>query len=63
MGLTIHYQLATTGDQAHARKLIPQLHQAALALPFQHVAKLSSFRATSATGAKASPAIAAYPNF
>ena len=51
MGLTIHYQLATTGDQAHARKLIQQLHQAALALPFQHVAKLSSFRATSATGA------------
>jgi hypothetical protein len=30
MGLTIHYQLATTGDEAHARKLVHQLHQAAL---------------------------------
>ena len=25
MGLTIHYQLAATGDEAHARKLVPQL--------------------------------------
>jgi hypothetical protein len=31
MGLTIHYELATTtGDEAHARKLVQQLRQAAL---------------------------------
>jgi hypothetical protein len=34
MGLTIHYQLATTGDEALARKLVQQLRQAALDLPF-----------------------------
>ena len=30
MGLTIHYQLAATGDEANARKLVQQLRQAAL---------------------------------
>jgi hypothetical protein len=35
MGLTIHYQLATTGDQKHARKLVQQLRQAALDLPLR----------------------------
>ena len=40
MGLTIHYQLATTGDEAHARKLVRQLRQAALDLPFQHVGEI-----------------------
>jgi hypothetical protein len=35
MGLTIHYQLTiTTGDEAHAHKLVQQLRQAALDLPF-----------------------------
>jgi hypothetical protein len=43
MGLTIHYQLATTGGEAHARKLIQQLRQAALDLPFQHVGDLVEF--------------------
>jgi hypothetical protein len=44
MGLTIHYQLATTGDQAHARKVIQELHQAALDLPFQHVGEIVEFQ-------------------
>jgi hypothetical protein len=44
MGLTIHYQLATTGDEAHARKLVQQLRQAALDLPFQHVGEIVEFR-------------------
>jgi hypothetical protein len=35
MGLTIHYQPATTGDQKHARKLVQQLRQAALDLPLR----------------------------
>ena len=43
MGLTIHYQLAATGDEAHARKLVQQLRQAALDLPFQHVGDLVEF--------------------
>ena len=50
MGLTIHYQLATTGDEAHSRKLVQQLRQAALDLPFRMSAKSSSFGATSAIG-------------
>lgn len=29
MVLTIHYQLAATGDEAHARRLVQQLRQAA----------------------------------
>jgi hypothetical protein len=33
MGLTIHYQLAATGDEAHSRKLVQPLRQAALDLP------------------------------
>jgi hypothetical protein len=37
MGLTIHYQFATAGDEAHSRKLVQQLRQAAFDLPFQHV--------------------------
>src|SRR5437773_164083 len=37
MGLTIHYQLATTGDEAPARQLVQQLRQAALDMPFEHV--------------------------
>ena len=44
MGLTIHYQLTTTGDQAQARKLVQQLRQAALALPFQHVGEIVEFQ-------------------
>jgi hypothetical protein len=44
MGLTIHYQLATTGDEAHARKLVQQLRQAALDLPFQHVGEIVALR-------------------
>jgi hypothetical protein len=44
MGLTIHYQLATTGDGAHARKLVQQLRQVALDLPLQHVGKMVEFR-------------------
>jgi hypothetical protein len=44
MGLTIHYQLATTGDEAHARKLVQQLRQAALDLPFQQVGEIAEFR-------------------
>ena len=37
MGLTIHCQLVTTGDEARVRQLVQQLRQAALDLPFQHV--------------------------
>jgi len=44
MGLTIHYQLATTGDEAHSRKLVQQLRQAALDLPFQHVGEIVEFQ-------------------
>lgn len=44
MGLTIHYQLAAAGDEVHARKLVQQLRQAALDLPFQHVGDLVEFR-------------------
>jgi hypothetical protein len=45
MGLTIHYQLATTtSDETHARKLVQQLRQAALDLPFQHVGEIVEFR-------------------
>ncbi|MCW5550892.1 MAG: hypothetical protein KIS67_01875 [Verrucomicrobiae bacterium] len=40
MGLTIHYQLAATGDEARARELVRQLRQAALDLPFQHVGEM-----------------------
>ena len=44
MGLTIHYQLAATGDEANARKLVQQLRQAALDLPFQHVGEIIEFQ-------------------
>ena len=45
MGLTIHYQLATTaGDRAHASKLMEELRQAALDLFFQHVGEIIEFR-------------------
>ena len=44
MGLTIHYQLATKGDEADARKIVQQLRQAALDLPFQHVGEIVEFR-------------------
>jgi hypothetical protein len=44
MGLTIHYELAATGDEANARKLVQQLRQAALDLPFQHVGGIVEFR-------------------
>jgi hypothetical protein len=44
LGLTIHYRLATTGDEAHARKLVQQLRQAAPDLPFQHVGEMVEFR-------------------
>ncbi|HTA31451.1 MAG TPA: hypothetical protein VK731_13250 [Candidatus Cybelea sp.] len=41
MGLTIHYQLAATGDEANAGKLVQQLRQAALDLPFQRVGDIA----------------------
>jgi len=44
MGLTIHYQLATTGDGAHSRKLVQQLRQAALDLPLERVGEIAEFR-------------------
>src|SRR5438128_4541573 len=44
MGLTIHYQLAATGDEAHARKIVQQLRQAALDLPLLHVGGIVEFR-------------------
>jgi hypothetical protein len=44
MGLTIHYQLATAGDEAHSRKLVQQLRQAALDLPLQRVGDVAEFR-------------------
>ena len=44
MGLTIHYHLAATGDEANARKLVQQLRQATLDLPFQHVGEIVEFR-------------------
>ena len=44
MSLTIHYELAATGDETNARKLVQQLRQAALNLPFQHVGEIVKFR-------------------
>ena len=44
MGLTIHYRLATAGDEAHARKLVQQLRHAALDLPFKRVGDMVEFR-------------------
>jgi hypothetical protein len=44
MGLTIHYQLATSGDEAHARKLVQELRQVALDLPFEHVDEIVEFQ-------------------
>jgi hypothetical protein len=44
MGLTIHYQLATTGDEADARNLMQQLRQAALDLPFRHIGEIVELR-------------------
>jgi hypothetical protein len=44
MGLTIHYHLAATGDEANARKLVQQLREAALDLPFQHVGEIVECR-------------------
>ncbi|MGO9203438.1 MAG: hypothetical protein ACLQM8_23190 [Limisphaerales bacterium] len=44
MGLTIHYQLATSGNEAHALKLVQQLHQAALDLPLDRVGDITEFR-------------------
>ena len=44
MGLTIHYRLATAGDEAHARKLVQQLRHAALDLPFERVGDMVEFR-------------------
>jgi len=40
MGLTIHYQLTTAGDEARARKLVQQLRQAARDLPLQRVGEI-----------------------
>jgi hypothetical protein len=37
MGLTIHYSLKARGSDAHARKLITTLHQAAQDLPFKEL--------------------------
>jgi hypothetical protein len=44
MGLTIHYELATTGNEAHSRNLVRQLRQAALDLPFDHVGEIIELR-------------------
>ena len=44
MGLTIHYQLATTGDEAQTRELVQQLRQAALDLPLRWVGEIAEFR-------------------
>jgi len=44
MGLTIHYKLATTGNEAHARNLVRQLRHAALDLPFDHVGEIIELR-------------------
>ncbi len=44
IGLTIHYQLATSGNEAHALKLVQQLHQAALDLPLERVGDITEFR-------------------
>ncbi len=44
MGLTIHYQLKTRGQEAHARKLVQQLRQAALDLSFAEVGEIIEFR-------------------
>lgn len=37
MGLTLHYQLKHSGPETTARRLVHQLHQAALDLPFKEV--------------------------
>jgi hypothetical protein len=44
MGLTIHYELATAEDEAHARKLVQQLRPAVLDLPLQRVGEIVEFR-------------------
>ena len=44
MGLTIHYQLKTGGQVAHARNLVQRLRQAALDLPFDRVGELIELR-------------------
>ena len=44
MGLTIHYQLATTGTEAHSRNIVQQLRQAALDLPLRWVGEIAEFR-------------------
>ena len=40
MGLTIHYSLKARGTDAHALKLITQLHQAAHDLPFKELGEI-----------------------
>ena len=40
MGLTIHYRLQAKGPEAHARKLVNSLHQAAQDLPFKQLGPL-----------------------
>jgi len=66
----LHYQLATTGDETHARKLVQQLRQAALDLPFQHVGDIVNqsrmFKGTMGQAPRAGTVearIATYPNF
>jgi len=44
MGLTIHYQLETTGDEADARKLVQQLREAALDLLFGPIGEIVELR-------------------
>jgi hypothetical protein len=50
MGLTIHYQLAATGDEAHAHRLVRQLRQVALDLPLEHVGEIAEFRGDECNG-------------
>ena len=40
MGLTIHYKLKAKGREAHARKLVEALHQAAHDLPFKEIGNI-----------------------
>ena len=46
MGLTIHYSLATRGDEAHARKIITSLHHAVHDLPFKTLGEIVDLSGT-----------------
>ena len=44
MGLTIHYELTTSGQEAHPRTLGKALHQCAQDLPSESVGEVVEFR-------------------